>query len=244
MGRSFNTQGGSVVSFAGAELLSALQPGTLDTDVDNYNPPNNYEASLLLLSASAAINITGLANAVNNRVVNILNVGAFNITLKDASGSSSAANRFRFGADVVLNAFGGVQLLGNTALSGWILLQELGASGGGSRVELTPPAIAGTVNDYNPAGWDLGGITDLYLNPTGNQVMTGLKAQTGQITRIWNVNAFGSKIGLVPNSGASAAANRFNTPDALQFDIHGGGGALIAYDNTNSLWRTLAQTTV
>lgn len=132
MGRSFNPSGGGVTPFEGQEILSSFTPPPLQAAVNNYVVAQRgfLNASLLSLSATAAVNITGLQGAVPNRELTLLNTGASAITLKNANGASLAANRFNFGADVVVSQNQSIVLLG-LAAGGWGIKGAAGSSGGG-----------------------------------------------------------------------------------------------------------------
>ncbi len=65
---------------------------------------DSEESLITLFTGAAAINLTGLRNGVEGRVVFLLNIGAGTITVKHASASSDALNRIRTqsGGDVSL----------------------------------------------------------------------------------------------------------------------------------------------
>lgn len=129
MGRSFTPAGGASTPFEGQELLSAFVCTPLQASVNDYRVAQRAfdNASLLAISATTAINLTGLQGATPYRELLIVNTGANAITLKDASGASQAPNQFHFGADVILNQNQGVKLIA-LAAGGWGA--EGGAGGG------------------------------------------------------------------------------------------------------------------
>lgn len=91
---------------ADAVLPVVLTP-TLTASQNDWSPGI---ADVILVTATGALNVTGLAaSAVTGFPVTIVNVGASNITLSHESSSSTAANRFRsaYGANYVLYADGG-----------------------------------------------------------------------------------------------------------------------------------------
>lgn len=109
----------------GADALTpvVLTP-TLSASQNDWNPG---VADVVFVSASGAVNITGLAaSAVNGFSVLLVNVSASNnITLVHESASSAAANRFRsaYGANYVLYADGGsATLVYHAASSRWRIL--------------------------------------------------------------------------------------------------------------------------
>lgn len=85
-------------------LSGTLTPTALSGNADDYNPTNLANASTLRIDGGASDrNITGLQGGADGRVITIINIGASNkLVLKNASSSSSAANRFLLPADVEL----------------------------------------------------------------------------------------------------------------------------------------------
>lgn len=86
--------------FSGYTRFSANTPTTLNANTDNW-APGSY--TILRTSTSAAYDITGLVAAGGGQIVYLVNVGSFNITLKNDV-TSTAANRFlcTSGADIVV----------------------------------------------------------------------------------------------------------------------------------------------
>ncbi len=76
------------------ELIGTITPAQIIADTNNYNPTGLSTAVNLRLATDASRNITGLAGGADGRIFTLHNVGAFNWTLIDESGSSTAANRF------------------------------------------------------------------------------------------------------------------------------------------------------
>jgi hypothetical protein len=87
---------------AGFFLTGDITPALIAADQNDYNPTGLAGASVLRLASDAGYNLTGLAGGGDGRVVVLINVGANNLVLKDASTASSAGNRFSFGADITL----------------------------------------------------------------------------------------------------------------------------------------------
>lgn len=75
-----------------------ITPPALSTDQDDYNPTGLSNASIIRLSATALISITGLAGGKNGRRIQFVNIGSNPITLATESLSSLAANRFNTGS--------------------------------------------------------------------------------------------------------------------------------------------------
>jgi len=85
----------------GVNINETVYPSSLSTDQDDYDVG---DGTFYAIVAFPAVNITGFAGGVEGRVIELLNVGRENITLKHADSSSLAVNRIESptGADVVL----------------------------------------------------------------------------------------------------------------------------------------------
>jgi hypothetical protein len=87
-----------VVAFSGA-----ITPPQLTADQHNYNPSGLGTASLLRLNSDAPRAITGIVGGQQGRLLTIHNFGLHNLTLRDESLSSTAANRFALLEDVIIS---------------------------------------------------------------------------------------------------------------------------------------------
>lgn len=78
-------------------------PAQLTVNTNDYDPG---DANLLRLSASGAINLTGISRGEEGRLLSLVNVGANTITLKNQDILSAAINRIigLGGADFALAA--------------------------------------------------------------------------------------------------------------------------------------------
>ena len=85
----------------GVNINETVYPSSLSADQDDYDVG---DGTFYAIVAFPAVNITGFAGGVEGRVIELLNVGRENITLKHADSSSLASNRIESptGADVVL----------------------------------------------------------------------------------------------------------------------------------------------
>jgi hypothetical protein len=104
---------------------------------------------------------------------------------------------------------------------------------------LTPTALSGNVNDYNPA--NLGTSLALRLDPNGaDRTITGI--QGGADGRILTITNIGSANNLILSNAdaGSSAANRF----AMDASVVLAPNAAFAlrYDGTSSRWRSLSRT--
>lgn len=94
-------------------------PATLSASQNNYDP-GNYD--VLRLSASVAVNITGISGGRKGRFLELLNGSAFNISLLYESALSDAANRIvnSTTSTVVLSQNSRVRLYYDSTQSRWI----------------------------------------------------------------------------------------------------------------------------
>jgi hypothetical protein len=101
-------------------LSGDITPAQITADQNDYAPASLDVASTLRLSSDAARNLTGLTGGVDGRLMILVNIGAFAITLKNASASSSAENRFQLKADLPLAANGSAVLRYAVTVSKWM----------------------------------------------------------------------------------------------------------------------------
>lgn len=110
-----------VALFGGFRLRTAITPPTITSNQNDYNPTGIATAAVVRLSSDAARTITGLSvSTLTGRILIVLNVGSFNIGFQTESLSSSAANRFSFGAtSLSLQPGGGMILYYDSTSSRW-----------------------------------------------------------------------------------------------------------------------------
>lgn len=103
----------------GVTYVSILTPAQLTANTDNYAPTGGSSAHTLRIDSNGVIDLTGLSlSQVDGRELNLVNVGANNIVLKNDV-TSTAANRFLFGADFTLLPEGMVRLNYDGTSSRW-----------------------------------------------------------------------------------------------------------------------------
>jgi hypothetical protein len=83
-------------------LSGELTPSQITADENDYNPTGLSTASVLRLDVDADRSITGLSGGADCRVITVLNISTFIITLSKEDTNSNAANRFDFDANIVL----------------------------------------------------------------------------------------------------------------------------------------------
>lgn len=109
-------------------------PAQITSNQNDYNPSsvNCSTSTTLLINSDASRDITGLAGGVTGCEMRLINNGSFTITLKEESGSSTAANRFSSGADIALAVNTSVPLIYDGTASRWRLAQLAPAAGAGT----------------------------------------------------------------------------------------------------------------
>ncbi len=109
-------------------LGAAITPTQIAANTNNYAPTSGLAASVWRLSSDAARDITGIDNGSTGRVLVLPNVGSYTITLKDASSSSSAENRFSFGTDIYIPSGQSVAIYYDADSARWRLLSPAALS--------------------------------------------------------------------------------------------------------------------
>lgn len=110
---------------------------------------------------------------------------------------------------------------------------------------LSPAALTGTVNNYDPSGWRVSGVikvVGLQIDCGGaNRDITGLAAPTdGLVYMIFIVNKSTTRNLVLKNAdAASTAANRFLF--GANLTLTEGEGAWLYYSQSESRWRKISQ---
>lgn len=116
-----------------------ISPTTLATDTDDWSPTGFSDAGIVRVSSSSAVDLTGLTAGGDGRLVVLINVGSYTITLKDEDASSSAANRFAFTADFELEQDAACWLVYDDTRDRWGLMG--GGGGGGTTYEVGTSSV-------------------------------------------------------------------------------------------------------
>jgi hypothetical protein len=96
-----------------------ISPAQLVANTNDWAPTDFYKAALVRASTDASRDLTGLLAQPGGRQVVIVNVGSFDLVLKDESASSSAANRFALNGDITLAPDHGCALIYDGTSARW-----------------------------------------------------------------------------------------------------------------------------
>lgn len=226
-----------------------ISPAQITANQNDYNPADLTIGETLFLTTDAARSITGIAAGNANARITVINRGAFDITLVNASVLSTAANRFLFESDVVLRANGSIELQYSGTDSRWMranggtkfstVPQEMVMAG-----VITPAQITINQNDYAPADSVTATKTTvlasiLRLSSDASRNVTGIvDPRDGVVKTIINVGA--NPIVLKNADAGSTAANRFDFGSDITLAAK--QSAKIRYDGTDSRWKLEAAT--
>lgn len=100
-------------------LRGDITSASLGASQNDYAPTGLATASVIRLTTSTPINITGLTGGADGRTLTLMNIGANTITLVNQSASSTAANRFLFGKNILLGADQTVSIIYDTTSQRW-----------------------------------------------------------------------------------------------------------------------------
>lgn len=210
-------------------------PAQITADTNNYAPTNLSLAAVLRLSTDAAHNITGLTGGAAGRLIFVENVGAFDFTLKAASGSSTAANRFDLTADVVLVPSSSLLLRYDGTSLRWRAVGSAGGSGGGGSGTVTHTSgdldahklIVGNGTDDVKALSDLGTVHKVLHGNASGDFSFGFVDLTADVT------------GTLPiGSGGTGQTTAQAALDALLPTQTSNSGKFLKTDGTHSSWDT------
>ena len=165
---------GSTKLNTGFFLTGDISPGQITADQNDYDPAGLSTSSVLRLSSDASRGITGLSGGGDGRIVAIINTGTNNIVLTDASTSSSAANRFGFGADITLSSKQSAVLWYDATDSRWKLLAAPQAGGGGSGTVMSVGlSLPGIFTVSGSPVTNTGTLTGALATQSANAILAG-----------------------------------------------------------------------
>ncbi len=103
----------------GVQFASELSPASITASQNDYAPTGFATAFLIRLTSNNNWNITGLAGGAAGRIVILVNIGAFQITLTPEDAASTAANRFTSAFGKTILAGLAVVLIYDSTTSRW-----------------------------------------------------------------------------------------------------------------------------
>lgn len=121
MPRSGGIGGGAAIQ-GGFAFAADITPSQITANQNDYAPTGYADAVIYRLDLDADRTITGLAGGADGQFKIIHNISSFKLTLANASGSSSAANRFDMASDVVLAPKTSVALIYDSTASRWKIM--------------------------------------------------------------------------------------------------------------------------
>src|SRR5215469_1383425 len=183
--------GAALSANADEYLTGVITPPALAANTNDYAPTGFATASVIRVSSTSAVNLTGLAGGTAGRLVNLINVGTNNIVLVNQSVSSAAANRFALGQNITMLPATSATLWYDAATSQWdaIALPAGGVAPGGTLL---------AANNLSDVASVPSSRTNLGLGTMATQAATGVAITGGTID--------GTVIG-----GATAAAAHVTT---------------------------------
>lgn len=206
-------------------LSSHVTPSILNANANDYDPGNGINVRL---SSSVAVDITGLVPNIDGRVLMLSNIGSFNITLKNDSGSSSANNRMLLGQDIVLTPNDTIGLVWNNTDTKWRPINHTSTLGTGLQ---STTLAAGATN--NLAVTSSVGFLDLDAS-SGASNVTGITAgYDGQIIVVTSRNA-ANAVTLNRLNAGSSAANRIRL--SADLTLLQDQGVSLRYSSALALW--------
>lgn len=229
-----------------------LTPSALTTSTNNWAPSGLATSFTVRASATSNLSVTGIAAQTADTLLLLQNISAStSITLSDASASSTAANRFSFGADYVLGPQAAILLRYDGTLSRWVIAssgritatQAQATAGTDNSTSMTPLRTAQAIAAFAPAS----SIITTYTTPGS---FTWTKPATGSVADVTCIGAgaSGGKGGSNQGSGGGGGAyyNRLMPLASLTSTVTvtiGAGGAAqtvnsIGADGGNSSFGT------
>lgn len=128
------------------KLSGDISPTQLVANTDDWAPTGFSTASVIRASTDTSRNLTGIAAGSDGRMICLMNVGSFNLVLKDEV-TSTAANRFALGSDITLTPKQACTLVYDSTSARWRIVGAPAVAGAGT----------GTVTSVATSGLASGG---------------------------------------------------------------------------------------
>ena len=190
-------------------LEGVISPAALAANTNDWNPTGLSTANTIRVSASGAIDLTGItAPASAWQVILLHNVGANTITLKDESASSSAANRFALDADDGITADTSRTLQYDRTSSRWRVIGKGGGSISGTGTGgYVPRWTASTVLGDSVIQADAARVAiNTAVDASYIMKVNGAVFFTGDVARFGNAVCFDTSTGLNPGGTVNDVA--------------------------------------
>lgn len=212
-------------------------PAQITSNQNDYNPSSVVCASTttLLINSDAARDITGLAGGVAGCVMRIVNNGAFTITLKEASASSTAANRFSTGGDIELAASAGETFLYDGVALRWRKTSSASAGGGsGTVTSIICNGVTITTSGTCPPTFGLVNHS-LAASASGSALTIALKDAAGSDPSASSpVNGYFRNV-----TGATGSWTQLSVTGALSLTVSSGSTLGVTSSTAFRLWVVL-----
>jgi hypothetical protein len=157
------------------ELSGVLTPPQITANQNNYAPTGLPTSTVLRLSTSAALSLTGLQAGGSGRTLYLHNIGANDLVLVNDSASSTAANRFALGSDLTITTNRVAVLQYDLLSARWRAVS--GSGGGGGAGAPGGPTAAVQFND----GGVLNGEAALTYDKLNDNVIASNVRVTGTL---------------------------------------------------------------
>lgn len=214
---NIDSASGNLTLPRGMALTGVVSPAQITADQNDYNPAGLATASVLQIYTDAARNVSGIAGGAEGRCIVIINVGSYPVTLLNESASSSAANRFTLGGNMVIAAKQAAILRYDGTATRWQAIAGGGLNGANNLSDL---ASAGTALD------NLGGTA------VGKAIFTAADAATA--AKLLPLRSY--LAGLTLSAAGSSAS--FDIAAGVATDSTNAGMMALAsaYTKTTSAW--------
>lgn len=207
---------------------AVISPSQITANQNDYNPTGLQYANVLRLTTDASRNITGLQKGYFGRKLMVMNVGSNDIVLTDDDGATStAANRFEFGGNILVAPSEAVELWYDTTSSRWRLrdrgpLVRLGFANTGAIASGGSPLDLGGGNIPGMQALS-SGVTAAMLaarfsndaSPARYRVGKSRNATVGSHTIVQSGDVLGEFVG----QGSNGAT--FNDAASVSFEVDG-----------------------
>lgn len=165
----------------GTNFSTTISPAQITAQQNDYAPTGISTAWILRISGDASFRaVTGITAPSFNKRLTVHNVGTNSLLLPNEHTSSSAANRFSFGRDIVLFAGKSIEIQYDVTSSRWRLLSKAGIYEDVEHLhfnERFSAAVSGTSGDYS--FWEIVSENGIAAVPPVSGRLSGIAVNTG-----------------------------------------------------------------